>query len=128
MQSSSTGPQPPTGLTVVETDDDTAVVSWEAQQSRACDVVMRNYSVRYQLGNDTGGINTVYIYTSSANVTLRGLQRGAQYTVSVAAINSRGNMSTFSALVQFTVIPTAPSKSLFMSNRPLNMCPYRLRM
>ena len=54
MQPPSTGPQPPTGLTVAVTGDGTAVVSWDAQQSRVCDVVIRNYSVRYQLRGGTG--------------------------------------------------------------------------
>ena len=126
MQSPSTGPQPPTGLKVVVTGNDTAVVSWDAQQSRVCDVVIGNYSVRYQLRSGMGGIFTVY--SPSTSVTLQGLARGAEYTVEVAAINSMGNMSAFSALAQFTVNPTAPSKYLFMSIGHLNMCPYRLRM
>ena len=106
MQSSSTGPQPPTGLTVVVTGDGTAVVSWQAQQSRVCDAVIGNYSVRYQLRNDTGGMITVY--SSTTSVTLQDLVPNAEYTVSVAAINSKGEMSSFSALVQFTVDPIAP--------------------
>ena len=126
MHSPSTGPQPPTGLTVVVTGDGTAVVSWETQQSRVCDVVIGNYSVRYQLRNDTGGMNTVN--TSSTSVILQDLVPNAEYTVEVAAINSRGNMSAFSALVQFTVNLTAPSKYLFMSIGHLNVCPYRLRL
>ena len=95
MQSPSTGPQPPTGLTVVVTVDGTAVVSWQAQQSRVCDAVIGNYSVRYQLTGCTCGIITVY--TSSTSVTLQGLARVAEYTVSVAAINSIGSMSAHSA-------------------------------
>ena len=120
MQSPSTGPQPPTGLTVAVTGNDTAVVSWEVQQSRVCDVVIGNYSVRYQLRSGTGGMITAY--SSSANVTLQELVPNAEYTVSVAAINSMGNMSAFSAPVQFTVNLTPPSKSLFMSIGHLNMC------
>ena len=111
MQSPSTGPQPPTGLTVAVTGNDTAVVSWLAQQSRVCDAVIGNYSVRYQLRSGTGGMITAY--SSSTSVTLQGLAHGAEYTVSVAAINSKGEMSSFSALVQFTVTPTAsPSSKL----------------
>ena len=106
MQSSSTGPQPPTGLTVVARGDGTAFVSWESQQSRVCDVVIGTYSVRYQLRSGMGAIFTVY--SSSTSVTLRGLACGTEYTVSVAAINSKGEMSSFSALVQFTVDPIAP--------------------
>ena len=122
MQSPSTGPQPPTGLTVVVTGGDTAAVSWDAQQSMVCDVVIGNYSVRYQLRNDTGGMNTVY--SSTTSVTLQDLVPNAEYTVSVAAINSSGDMSAFSSLVQFTVNLTAPSKSPFMSIGHLNVCPY----
>ena len=122
MQSPSTGPQPPTGLTVVVTGNGTAVVSWETQQSRVCDVVIGNYSVRYRLRSGTGGMITVY--SPSTSVTLQDLVPNAEYTVSVAAINSRGNMSAFSALVQFTVNLTAPSKTPFMSIGHLNVCPY----
>ena len=107
MQSLSTGPQPPTGLTVVLTGDGTAVVFWESQQSRVCDAVIGNYSVRYQLRSGSGGIITVY--SSSTSVTLQDLVPNAEYTVSVAAINSKGEMSSFSALVQFTLYPIAPS-------------------
>ena len=124
MHSPSTGPQPPKDPTVVVTGDDTAVVSWDTQQSRMCDDVIGNYSVRYQLRNDTGGMITVY--SSSTSVTLQDLVPNEEYTVEVAAINSRGNMSAFSALVQFTVNLTAPSKYLF--NGHCNMCPHRLRM
>ena len=108
--SNSTGPQPPTGLKGVVTGNDTAVVFWESQQSRVCDVVIGNYSVRYQLRKGTGGIITVY--SPSTSVTLQGLAHGAEYTVSVAAINSKGEISSFSALAQFTVTPTTspPSK------------------
>ena len=113
MQSPSTGPQPPTGLTVVARSDGTAVVSWQAQQSRVCDAVIRNYSVRYQLRSGMGGIDIITVYSPSTSVTLQGLAHGAEYTVSVAAINSKGEMSSFSALVQFTVTPTAsPSSKL----------------
>ena len=109
MQSISTGPQPPTGLTVVVTAGDTAVVSWESQQSRVCDAVIGNYSVRYQLRSTT-------VYTPNASVTLPGLACDADYTVSVAAINSKGEMSSFSAMVQFAVTSTAPppGKTLVM--------------
>ena len=108
--SNSTGPQPPTGLEVAVTGNDTAVVFWESQQSRVCDVVIGNYSVRYQLKSGLGGIITVY---SPNSVTLQGLAYGAEYTVSVTAINSKGEISSFSALVQFTITLTAsPSSKL----------------
>ena len=101
------GPQPPAGVSVVVTGNDTAVVSWVPSMSRMCDVVIGNYSVRYQLRKGTGAYTTVY--SSSTSVTLQDLVPNAEYTVSVAAINSIGNMSAFSAMVQFNV--TLSSKS-----------------
>ena len=83
------------------TDVDSALVSWDATQSRMCDVVIGNYSVRYQLGNGTGAGATVY--SSNTSVTLQDLVPNAEYDVSVAAIYSIGNMSAFSAMVQFNV-------------------------
>ena len=94
-------PDPPSGVTVVVTDVDSALVSWDATQSWMCDIVIENYSVRYQLRNGTGAGATVY--SSSTSVTLQDLVPNAEYTVSVAAINSIGNMSAFSATVQFNV-------------------------
>ena len=114
MQSLFTGPESPTGVSVVITGIDTAVVSWNAQQSRMCDVVIGNYSVRYQLTNDTGS-PPITVYTSSTSVTLNGLVPNAVYSVSVAII-ALDAMSAFSAATTFTVTPTAaPSgKSLLM--------------
>ena len=107
--------QPPTGVSVDITGNDTAVVSWNAQQSRMCDVVVGNYSVRYQLTNDTGS-SPITVYTSSTSVTLNGLAPNVVYSVSVATIAlGGGGMSAFSATIPFTVTPTAappPSKSL----------------
>ena len=115
LQSSSTGPQPPTGVSVVITGPDTAVVSWNAQQSRMCDVVVGNYSVRYQLTNDTGS-PPITVYTSSAGVTLNDLVPNKAYNVSVATITLGGEgMSAFSVTIPFTVTATAApphSKSL----------------
>ena len=95
------GPQPPAGVSVVVTGNDTAVVSWVPSMSRMCDIVIGNYSVRYQLRNGTGA--TITVYSSSTSVTLQDLVPNAEYTVSVAAINSIGNMSAFSAMIQFNV-------------------------
>ena len=82
-QSSFTDLQPPTSVSVAITDTDTAVVSWNAQQSRMCDVVVGNYSVRYQLcGTDP----PITVYTFSTSVTLNGLVPNAVYSVSVATI------------------------------------------
>ena len=109
---------PPTNVSVIVTAADTAVVAWDAQQSRMCDVVVGNYSVRYQLTNDTGSpSNTVSItmYTSSTNITLNALVPNVAYNVSVATIASGGRgMSAFSAAASFTVTATAapPGKSL----------------
>ena len=84
-------------------DRDTAVVSWTASQSRMCDVVIVIYNVKYEL-NGTGDYTTVY--TSSTIAVLQGLVPNAEYSVSVAATNSIGNMSAFSAEKKFhTIIP-----------------------
>ena len=57
------------------------------------DDMIMNYSVRYQLTSGTGGSATVY--SSSTSVTLQVLAPNAEYTVSVAGINSCGGTSTF---------------------------------
>ena len=72
-----------------------------------CDVVVGNYSVKYQLSNATGGYTTVY--TPNTNVSLQDLVPNADYIVSVAAINSNGDMSNFSANTPFT---TSPGESI----------------
>ena len=100
-------PTPPTGVTFTVTGSDTAVVSWTASQS-VCDDVVGNYSVRYRLRSGTCGYTTVY--TNRPSVTLRDLIPNAEYVVSVAAINSRGDMSALSIEMSFTVsTPTAPT-------------------
>ena len=77
--------------------------------SRMCDVVIRKYNVRYQISNSNGDYSTV-----NTSVTLQDLVPNAEYTVEVAGINSNGQMSPFSALMQFTVTPpAAPSKIPF---------------
>ena len=78
--------------------------------SRMCDVVIGKYSVRYRMNNSNGCYTTVN--TSSTSVTLQGLVPNAEYTVEVAAINSNGQMSPFSALITVTP-PAAPSKIPF---------------
>ena len=57
------------------------------------DDMIMNYSVRYQLTSGTGGSATVY--SPSTSVTLQVLVPNAEYTVSVAGINSCGGTSTF---------------------------------
>ena len=107
-------PDPPSGVTVVVTDVDSALVSWDATQSRMCDVVIENYSVRYRLRNGTGGYTTVY--SSNTSVTLQDLVPNAEYNVSVAAINSIGNMSAFSPMVQFNVTLSSKPNMFYCLN------------
>ena len=106
-------PVAPTGVSVDITGSDTAVVSWVPSMSRTCDVVIGIYNVRYRMSNSNGCYTTVN--TSSTSVTLQDIVPNAEYTVEVAAINSNGQMSPFSALFQFTQ-PT--SKIPF----PLSVC------
>ena len=92
------GPEPPTDVLVAVMDRDTAVVSWTASQSRMCDVAIASYSVKYEL-NVTRDYATAY-----TSVTLHGLTQ--EYSVSVAATSSNGNMSAFSAVRKFhTSVP-----------------------
>ena len=89
--------------------DEYAVVSWDAQQSMKCDVVIGNYSVRYQRrSGNTNGYATVY--TSDTKVTLHELEPEATYSVSVAAINSNEETSNYSVWVDFTTAMTSPSQ------------------
>ena len=101
-----TGPELPTGVSVVVTTMNSAVVSWDAQQSSMCNAVIGNYSVRYQL-TDCACSNAT-VYTASTSITLQGLVPNAEYSVSVAAIDSNGGMSVYSAVTQFTVTSAAP--------------------
>ena len=64
-----------------------------------CGVVVGNYSVRYQLRSSGGGYTTVY--SPSTSVTLQDIVPNTEYDVSVAAISSAGEMSAFTATVQF---------------------------
>ena len=75
----------------------TAVVSWAPRQTM-CNVVIGNYSVRYQLNNNVGATTTVY--SSSTSVTLQDLVPNAEYIVEVAGINSAGVMSAFTEPVK----------------------------
>ena len=98
---SSPGPQPPTNVSVD--------VSWDAQQSMQCDVVIGNYSVRYQLRNaSTAGYTA--LYTSETHVTLQEFKPGTNYSVSVASITSNGEMSAYSDWVTFTTAMATPSQ------------------
>ena len=87
-------------MTFTVTGSDSAVVSWMASQSM-CDNVIGNYSVRYR---PTSVCSYTTVYTDETSVVLQGIEPNAEYTVSVAAINSNGDMSAYSV---FT--PTAPA-------------------
>ena len=91
-------PRPPTGVSVEDgAGCYTSVVSWTPQP--LCGVVAGNYSVRYQLRSSGGGYTTVY--SPSTSVMLQRLVPNTEYDVSVAAINSAGEMSAFTETVQF---------------------------
>ena len=106
---SSPGPQPPTGVSVDTLSHDSVNVSWDAQQSMQCDVVIGNYSVRYQRRNAfTAGYTAVY--TNETNVTLHELEPETNYRVSVISIASNGNISAYSDWVQFTTAMATPSQ------------------
>ena len=89
------------------------MVSWNSSLSGMCDVLSTDYSLRYRLSGSTGDYTTVN--TSDTSVTLVDLVPNAEYDVEVAAINSNGAMSNFSAVAQFTVPPqeAEPSKILY---------------
>ena len=93
-------------MSVAVTDREPVVVSWTASQSMMCDVAIVNYNVKFEL-NGTGYYTHTTVYTSSTFVTLRCLAPcNAEYSVSVAAINSIGDMSAFSAVAKFhTSVP-----------------------
>ena len=98
-------PTPPKGVTFTVTSNDSAVVSWMASQS-LCDDVIGNYSVRYQLKNAS---SYTTVYTNETRVVLQGLVPNAEYTVSVAAINSMGDMSAFYPFIPPTPMPAETS-------------------
>ena len=58
-----------------------------------CDNVVGNYSVRYRLTDTSASSSFTTVYTTTTSVVLQGLVPDAEYTVSVAAINSQGDMS-----------------------------------
>ena len=115
---SSPGPQPPTGVSVDTLGDERVDVSWDAQQSMQCDVVIGKYSVRYQRRNAiTAGYTAVY--TNETHVTLQELEPGTNYTVSVASIASNGEMSAYSDWVNFTTSQSEQENLL----QPQPACP-----
>ena len=92
-------------MSVDITGTDTAVMSWNAQQYRMCDVVVGSYSVRYQL-NDGTGSPPITVYTSSTSVTLNGLVPNAKYSISVATITLQLGGGGMSVTTKFTVSAT----------------------
>ena len=85
-------PTPPTNVLLTVIGKDTAIVTWSASRSM-CDNVVRNYSVRYRLTDTSASSSFTTVYTTTTSVVLQGLVPDAEYTVSVAAINSQGDMS-----------------------------------
>ena len=73
-------------------------MSWTAPQSM-CGVVIGNYSVRYRLKN--GGGNYITVHSPTTSVTLEHLVPYTEYIVSVAAINSAGDIGSFTGSVEF---------------------------
>ena len=96
-----TAPQPPSDIIVTANGCNSAMVSWNAQQSRMCDVVIVSYSVRYRLTGSSGGYDTVS--TSSTSATLENLVPNAEYDVEVATVTSIAVMSAYSAATQLSV-------------------------
>jgi len=88
-------PKPPTDVSLTIIGKDTAVVTWAASRSM-CDNVVGNYSVRYRLRDTSASSSFTTVYTTTTSVVLQGLVPDAEYTVSVAAINSQGDMSAYS--------------------------------
>ena len=96
-----------------------AIVSWNPTQPRMCDVTILivGYSVRYQLSG-TGGYTTVN--TSSTSVTLQDVAPNLEYIVSVAAITSIGNLTTYTA-ISFNITGNTP---IFRANVLLVVWPW----
>ena len=86
---------------VVASGCNSAMVSWNAQQSRMCDVVIVSYSVRYRLTGSSGGYDTVS--TSSTSATLESLVPNADYDVEVATVDSNAVMSAYSTVTQLSM-------------------------
>ena len=110
------GPGTPTGVSTDVTGSSTVEVSWTPSLSGMCDVFSTGYIIRYRLSNSTGDYTTVNI-SGTTSVTLRDLAPNAEYDVEVAAINSNGATSHFSAVARFTVTPpeeAEPSKILYV--------------
>lgn len=109
-----TEPKAPTGVSINAIGVGSVVVSWTASQS-SCDDVIANYTVTYRLRDGTSAHTSVN--TAATSVTICDLVPNAEYTVSVAAINSMGDVSVYSAETLFVVnmattpvtVPISPS-------------------
>ena len=112
-------PKPPTDVSFTVLEKDLALVTWAASQSM-CDSVVRNYSVRYTLKGTSISYTTVY--TKETRAVLQGLVPNAEYTVSVAAINSLGDMSAHSATTMAAPAVTLTQSKYF--DRTTNHCLY----
>ena len=88
-------PKPPADVLLTAIGKDTAVVTWSASSSM-CDNVVGNYSVRYRLTDTSASSTFTTVYTTTTSVVLQGLVPDAEYTVSVAAINAKGDISAYS--------------------------------
>ena len=99
-------------------------MSWDAQQSIQCDVVIGNYSVRYQRRNGCTAGYTSYtaVYTSETHVTLQEFEPGTNYRVSVASIASNGEMSAYSDWVNFTTAMAIPSQGERVGCSSMSAC------
>ena len=103
-------------MCTVVTGSSTVMVYWTPSLSGMCDVLSTGYSIRYRLSGSTGDYTTVNTSGSTTSVTLVNLAPNAEYDVEVAAINSNGAISNFSAVARFTVTPpeeAKPSKILY---------------
>ena len=96
-----TAPQPPSGIMVTANGCNSAMVSWNASQSRMCDVVVVSYSVRYRLTGSSDGYDTVS--TSNTSATLENLVPNAEYDVEVATVDSDTVMSAYSTVTQLSM-------------------------
>ena len=108
-------PKPPTDVSFTVINKDLALVTWAGSQSM-CDSVVRNYSVRYQLKGSSISYTTVY--TKGTSVVLQGLGSNAEYTVSVAAINSNGDMSAHSTTMAAQGVRTQSKLYVLVTTGP----------
>ena len=86
---------------------DTTLVSWDEQQYRMGDIVIENYIVTYQLRNIHCTCGYTTVNTSLTSVTLADLLPNSEYSVSVAAINTNGDLGASSGRIHF---PTDTAK------------------